>query len=139
MTTTNTGLVNEPNDDQIKKLTELCQDLLQPIRNIIGPITVDSGFRTPAVNKAVKGSSDSQHMCGEAADLRCYDNCRLFHLIAKQFDYDQLIWEFGSNDQPDWVHVSYRKGNCRRQILKSYYLHGKKKYLDVTKVIKAHI
>jgi zinc D-Ala-D-Ala carboxypeptidase len=93
--------------------------VLQPLRYELGAtIHVNSGFRSEAVNKAVKGSLTSSHCKGEAADLSCYDNARLFGIIKEQLPFDQLIWEGGDDDQPAWVHVSYRKTGNRQQILR---------------------
>ena len=72
-----------------------------------------------AVNKAIGGATKpiSQHTKGEAADLESVDNARLFFLIRDNFDFDQLIWDEGDNQQPDWVHVSYKAKGNRKQIL----------------------
>ena len=135
MTKTNTGLVNVPNEEQKRNLAILCREVLEPVRGLLGVINVDSGYRCPPVNKAVKGQKNSQHLTGQAADIRCYDNCRLFYTILKFFPFDQLIWEFGDLDQPAWVHVSYNEGSNRKQVLRATYVNGKKKYEDVTKIL----
>lgn len=121
LTVTHENLDNTPGPLHIQKLIALVQNLLDPVREMYGyPICVNSGFRTLAVNKAVGGATKptSQHTKGEAADLDCADNARLFYLIRYHFDYDQLIWEEGSNLQPDWVHVSFKTQGNRKQILK---------------------
>lgn len=116
---TNVGAENEPALDHIENLTRLVIDLLQPLRNLYGkPIKVNSGFRSQAVNKKVGGSPSSQHLKGEAVDISGYDNALLFKLIHDKFIFDQLIWEGGNDDQPAWVHVSYKSQGNREEVLK---------------------
>lgn len=105
-------------------ITALVDNVLDPLREAWGkPLTVTSGYRCPALNKAVGGSRTSQHMTGQAADIstgNIVDNARLFHLIIdSKLPFDQLIFEKGDiNVGPAWVHVSYRAdGKNRRQIL----------------------
>lgn len=96
----------------------LVDNVLDPLREAYGkPITVTSGYRCPALNKAVNGSATSDHMKGCAADIAAgsqKENRRLFYLIQELgLDFDQLIDEKNFS----WVHVSYREGNNRKQIL----------------------
>ena len=116
---TNKPYPNVPNEEQIKNLTNLVEKVLDPIREEIGsPITVSSGFRSWKVNKAVGGVDSSQHTKGEAVDLVCNNNAKLFELIQKKGLYDQLIWEYGTDRCPAWVHVSLKRiGTNRKQIL----------------------
>ena len=121
LTVTHENLDNTPGPIETQKLMELVKNVLDPVREMYGfPICVNSGFRTLAVNKAIGGAAKpiSQHTKGEAADLDCADNARLFYLIQDHFDFDQLIWEEGNNLQPDWVHVSYKAQGNRKQLLK---------------------
>ena len=117
---TNKPYPNVPNEEQIKNLTNLVEKVLDPIREQLGsPITVSSGFRSWKVNKAVGGVDSSQHTKGEAVDLVCNNNAKLFELIQKLGIYDQLIWEYGTDRYPAWVHVSLKRiGNNRKQILR---------------------
>lgn len=124
---TKTGIHNEPNAEQKEALRLLAVNILQPARDALGPITVTSGFRNAKVNAAIGGSRTSQHMKGEAADLQCDDNAALFKFI-KTLDFDQLIWEFGDKEQPDWVHVSYASKN-RKEVLKATKKNGVTKYV----------
>jgi zinc D-Ala-D-Ala carboxypeptidase len=118
LTHTNYNIPNVPNAQQIEKLEALAINILQPARDKYGKaITVNSGFRSVSVNNKVGGSITSQHLYGEAADICCEDNAKLFEIL-KKLPFDQLIWEFGNDDQPNWIHVSYGSRN-RRQILKS--------------------
>ena len=118
-TRTNTGIENIPNDAQLENLRLLAIHVLQPLRDAFGEsIRINSGFRSNAVNNAVKGSPTSSHCKGEAADLDCSDNAKIFKIIKETLLYDQVIWEAGNDDQPDWVHVSYREDANRRQTLR---------------------
>jgi len=112
---TNSGLVNKPNETQHHYLRMLCEKVLQPIREAYGkPITVNSGFRTSAVNKAVGGVETSQHTKGQAADITCENNKELFDFIVKnKFTFDQLIDEKNYR----WLHISYVPNGNRQQIL----------------------
>lgn len=126
---TKTGIHNEPNAEQKEALRLLAVNILQPARDALGPIKVTSGFRNAKVNAAIGGSRTSQHMKAEAADLQCDDNAALFKFI-KTLEFDQLIWEFGDKEQPDWVHVSFAKKN-RKEILKASKKNGVTKYVKL--------
>ena len=126
LTVTHEILDNTPGPTARKKLKVLVDNLLDPLREMIDePIAVNSGFRTLAVNIAIGGAQNpiSQHTKGEAADIECFDNAKLFQVIREHFQFDQLIWEKGNDLQPDWVHVSYKANGNRNQILK--YKNGK--------------
>jgi len=88
------------------------------------------------LNKAIKGSKSSDHCKGRALDLdqdyrgNGVSNAQVFEYIKDNLEFDQLIWEFGSKENPDWVHVGYRKGNNRKQILKAVRVGGKTKYMN---------
>jgi hypothetical protein len=126
---TKTGIHNEPNQEQKENLQALIENVLQPAREALGIIIVTSGFRNARVNAAVNGSRSSQHMKGEAADCVHKDNAALFHWIKDNVEFDQLIWEFGTDKNPDWVHVSYESsGKQRKQILKAIRVNGKTSY-----------
>jgi len=116
LTHTDTGLPNIPTPAQKANLTALGENVLDPVRTLYGkPITVNSGFRSKAVNDhpEVKGSKTSQHLKGEAADLKCYNNKLLFELIRDNFVFDQLINEYNYK----WIHVSFSQLHNRNQIL----------------------
>ena len=120
LTVTNTGLHNVPNNTQKSALETLVKNVLDPARELFkSVISVNSGFRTPEVNKAIGGVATSQHLKGEAADITCSDNAKLFALIRNYLPFDQLIWEKGNDTQPAWVHVSFTaNGTNRKQVLK---------------------
>lgn len=108
-----------PPAEIVTNLELLCKNILDPLREQVGAIIVTSGYRSPALNKAVKGAKSSQHMKGQAADIKGVNvsNAELFNQIQKlNLPFDQMIWEFGTDKEPAWVHVSYGALN-RRQIL----------------------
>ena len=111
---------NTPDSTVKAKLTALVANILDPLREAYGkPIVVTSGYRCPKLNKAVGGVPKSQHLKGEAADIRTLsdkpsDNKKLFDLIIKlNLPFDQLIDEYGYN----WIHVSYSQSLNRKQVL----------------------
>ena len=121
------GIDNTPKDEWIiENLKAIAKHVFQPLRNAFGcPIYVSSGYRGPELNRAIGGSKRSQHMEGRALDLdadvfgRC-TNSQIFNWLRDNVEFDQLIWEFGDEDNPDWVHVSYiYDGNNRCRCLKA--------------------
>ncbi|MEJ2659035.1 MAG: D-Ala-D-Ala carboxypeptidase family metallohydrolase [Desulfobacterales bacterium] len=114
------GINNVPNELTIAKMKALAVNVLEPARNILGrPIRVSSGFRCIKVNRLIGGADSSQHTKGEAGDLTCDDNAELFSIIYHNFEFDQLIWEFGDDSEPAWVHVSFREGKNRKEVLRA--------------------
>ena len=114
------GIDNTPTEDVKRNLEALVGNVLDPLREWYGkPIYVNSGYRCPALNKAVGGVANSQHLTGQAADIDVNDraeNRKLMKHIEDNLDFDQLIWENGGA----WVHVSYRAdGRNRRQVLRT--------------------
>ena len=117
---TKTGLNNQLTSEALSNIEFLVKNLLQPLRNAFGkPIKITSGYRSVEVNKAVGGSKTSQHTKGEAVDMVTNDNKYLFDLIKNKFDFDQLIWEYGTDEQPAWVHVSLKKTGNRKQVMRA--------------------
>jgi len=117
MTHTDTNIVNVANLAQFNNLKLLVTNVLQPARDALKmPIHVNSGFRNKKVNAKVNGATNSQHMRGQAADIKCSDNAKLFSIIFESQNFDQLIWEMGDSKQPDWVHVSYNSAHNRKEI-----------------------
>lgn len=118
-TATTHGINNKMNESQIASAKLLCENVFEPLRSYLNtPIKISSGFRSVQLNKMIKGSSTSQHTKGEAMDLQIGANG--FFFIKTKLDFDQLIWEFGNDEQPDWVHVSYNVGKNRKMSLRSY-------------------
>ena len=111
------GLPNVPNAEQVKNLKHLCENVLQPLRDHLGkPVVINSGFRSQAVNMAVGGANNSQHMKGEAADIKCKDfpyAKQIYAWIMDNLKFDQVILERKGNAV--WVHVSYRANGKNRQ------------------------
>lgn len=122
LTVTNTGLLNVMPLDCMINAMHLFIKVVQPARDYLNkPIYVDSCYRSNAVNKAVGGSSTSDHRLALAVDLTCSDNRELFSYILANLEFDQLIWEKGTKDCPAWVHVSLRwNGKNRRQVIYNY-------------------
>ena len=112
---------NSPSDIHLVNLTHLAIRILQPVRDEFGVITINSGYRSPALNAKVGGSKTSQHCNGQAADFESFStpNPDLAKWIAKNLDFDQLILEFYDGDDPNsgWVHCSYNLMGNRRKIL----------------------
>ena len=113
---------NTPPPEAVIALSALVRNVLDPLRELNrGAIIVTSGYRSPDLNRAIGGAVNSQHMKGEAADITVFDrkdNRRLFEIIRDRLPFDQLIWEKGDATGPDWVHVSFRSNNNRKQIIK---------------------
>ena len=126
------GIVNQPNQVQLANLIRLAEKVFEPAREHFNvPIHITSGYRIMNLNQAVKGSVTSQHCKGEAIDIDMQGskvtNAILFHWIKDNLKFDQLIWEFGTKDNPDWVHVSYSDKN-RNQVLRAKKVNGKTNY-----------
>lgn len=132
-THTNTGLPNLPTETEIKNMQAVAQKVFDRVRENFGkPLKVNSFFRCEAVNRAVGGSFSSQHRYGEAIDINGaisgVKNSAIFRYIKDNLEFDQLIWEFGDNNEPTWVHVSYKVTGNRRQVLQAYKENGRTKY-----------
>jgi len=113
------GINNEPDQIQKNNLLYLIEHVLEPARAKLGmPITVTSGFRCQKLNAKVGGSITSHHTKGEAVDLCCADNAKLYNILKEMGKYDQLIWEKGNDKCPAWVHISYNAGINRKQLLR---------------------
>ena len=116
------GIKNIPNEIEVWHLQNLVEKVLDPVRERFGkPIYVNSGYRNKEVNKLVSNSSTSQHMKGQAADITASkkeDNKKIFDIIVELGVYDQLIWERGDVNFPQWIHVSYREP-MRKEKLKT--------------------
>ena len=104
----------------------LAEKVFEPLRVWVGgPIKINSFFRCPQLNKAIGGSTKSQHCHGQAIDIDdTYGkvaNSEMYNYIKNNLDFDQMIWEFGDDDNPAWVHVSYvSEDENRRRCLKAF-------------------
>ena len=106
------GIDNEPNEEQLSNMKLVAEKIFEPVRTHFKvPIKVNSFFRSPDLNRAIGGSTKSQHCKGQAIDIDDtygkIKNSDIYWWIKENLDFDQMIWEFGNNDNPDWVHVSY--------------------------------
>lgn len=132
-TRTKVSAINKPSLDQIRAMKMAANMVFDPVREHFGkPIKVNSFFRSQEVNVMIGGSTTSQHCRGEAIDmdgLQGLTNKEIFDYIRENLVFDQLIWEFGTDENPDWVHVSYSAKQNRGQVLKSVKVDGKTKYL----------
>jgi zinc D-Ala-D-Ala carboxypeptidase len=130
------GISNEPTPEHLENFKKLAQNIFEPIRKHFGvPIHISSGYRSKALNTAIGGSLTSQHCSGEAIDIDMdgssngVTNKMVFDYIKSNLNFDQLIWEFGTKDAPDWVHVSFETtGKQRKQILRAVKSGGKTAY-----------
>lgn len=128
------GIDNTPTETHLNNMKALANNVFQPIRDYFGkPITISSGYRSEKLNKAIGGSLTSQHSKGEAMDIdndgTSISNTDIFNFIKTNLIFDQLIWEFGDNKKPDWVHVSYKSnGVNRKEVLRAKKINGKTIY-----------
>jgi hypothetical protein len=126
-----------PTEAHIANFKLLAEMIFEPIRNHFRcPIIISSGYRSKELNAAIGGSLTSQHCQGEAIDIDMdgtpngVTNRMVFDYIKDNLEFDQLIYEFGDKENPDWVHVSYEStGKQRKQILKAVRNNGKTSYL----------
>jgi hypothetical protein len=130
------GISNEPTAEHLENFKKLAENIFEPIRNHFNvPIHISSGYRSKALNTSIGGSLTSQHCSGEAIDIDMdgssngVTNKMVFDFIKANLNFDQMIWEFGNSNNPDWVHVSYEStGKQRKQILKASKIGGATKY-----------
>lgn len=128
------GIRNQPTQAVINNMKVTAEAIYEPLVAHFGvPPTIISFFRSPALNRAVGGSQTSQHMTGQALDLRgagSVTNAQLFNYIRQHLPFDQLIWEFGTATEPSWVHVSFVPvpARPRRQVLRAIKRAGKTVY-----------
>jgi zinc D-Ala-D-Ala carboxypeptidase len=131
------GIENIPDIDQLENMKVLAEKVFEPLRAWVGgPIKINSFYRSPELNVAIGGSKKSQHCHGFAIDIDdTYGgkftnlNAEMFKYIRYHLDYDQIIWEFGDEHNPAWVHISYvNEDENRQRCLEAYKENGKTKY-----------
>ena len=128
---------NTPTKDHRVNMVELAENIFEPLRMYVGgPIKINSFYRSPELNKAIGGSSKSQHCNGQAIDIDDtfgrMTNAEMYRFIKDHLDFDQMIWEFGTDKNPDWVHISYvSPQQNRNRCLKAYKEKGKTKYMVI--------
>jgi len=137
ITATRLGIDNTPNNEQLDNMELVAKEVFEPLREWVnGPIKINSFFRSSDLNRAIGGSNKSQHCHGQAMDIDdgygYATNAEMYHWIKENLDFDQLIWEFGDDDNPNWLHVSYvSKEDNRNRCLKAYKEQGKSKYMVI--------
>ena len=137
ITATRRGIDNDPNDEQLVNMELIAKKVFEPLRKYVGgPIKINSFFRCSKLNTAIGGSRKSQHMKGQAIDIDdtfgVVANSDMYSYIKNNLDFDQLIWEFGDDDNPNWLHVSYvSPEKNRNRCLKAYREQGKSKYMVI--------
>ena len=128
---------NAPNKEHLRSLQILIRDLIQPMRDALGPIRISSGYRNPALNRAIGGSRKSQHCKGEALDIQFWKDGKMCNkevydwVIEERIEFDQMINEFDFA----WIHISLKDKGNRRQVLEAYHDEDgdtKYRYADVT-------
>ena len=136
-TATRLDIDNNPDDMEVYRMSLIAEEVFEPLRAWVGgPIKINSFFRSPELNTAIGGSTKSQHCQGQAIDLDDTfgraTNAEMYDFIKEHLDFDQMIWEFGDDDNPDWVHVSYVSSDKNRnRCLKAYKENGRTKYMVI--------
>jgi zinc D-Ala-D-Ala carboxypeptidase len=132
------GIDNTPTAEHLENFKLLADKVFEPIREHFKvPIFISSGYRSKALNSFIGGSASSQHCKGQAIDIDMdggngeVTNRMVFDFIKNKLDFDQLIWEFGTDFNPDWVHVSFVKSGNRKQKLKAVRSGGKTTYQPI--------
>lgn len=116
------GIDNGPNKDHLRNIQRLVSNLVQPMRDALGPIRISSGYRNPNVNRAIGGSSKSQHCKGEALDLQFWSDGKISNkeiydwVLSSDVEFDQMINEFDFS----WIHISFKEKGNRKQVLEAY-------------------
>jgi len=133
-TATRLGIKNTPDDYQITNMVNIGVNVFEPLRKYVGgPIRINSFYRCEELNRAIGGSSRSQHCEGRAIDLDDTlghkTNAEMYQYIKDNLNFDQLIWEFGDDTNPDWIHVSYvHPDENRKRCLRAERTNGKTTY-----------
>jgi len=128
------NISNNPNEEQLNNMKLIAEKIFEPLRTWVGgPIKINSFFRGADLNKAIGGSTRSQHCKGQAMDIDdtfgYKTNAEMYHYIKDNLDFDQMIWEFGDDNNPNWVHISYvlHRPN-RKKLTIAYKENGRTKY-----------
>jgi len=128
------GISNEPTIEHTYNMQVLAENVFEPLRSHVGkPICINSMYRSEDLNKAVGGSMTSQHCKGQAMDIDDKyghaTNAEMFDFIRDNLNFDQMIWEFGDGENPDWIHVSYiSEDKNRNKMLRAYKNKGRTAY-----------
>ena len=128
------NIINIPGETELDNMSTISEKIFEPLRSHVGgPIRINSFFRSVELNKAIGGSSTSQHCKGQAFDLDdsygCMTNAEMYKFVKDNLDFDQMIWEFGDDENPNWIHISYvSQEKNRNRCLKAWKEHGKTRY-----------
>ena len=128
------NIINLPNESELDNMSIISEKIFEPLRSHVGgPIRINSFFRSVELNKAIGGSSTSQHCKGQAFDLDdsygCMTNAEMYKFVKDNLDFDQMIWEFGDDENPNWIHISYvSQEKNRNRCLKAWKEHGRTRY-----------
>jgi len=132
------GIDNSPTAEHIHNLAALCENVLQPLRDKLKhSIRVTSGYRSEKLNNAIGGSKTSEHSFGKAADIKLIidgeNKSELLYLsiLEMGIPFRQMIWEFGDEETPSWVHISFNKEDNKKQTLRAYKENNKTKYSTI--------
>lgn len=121
------NISNKMNAEELKNATDLVKYVLDPLREYSKtPIFINSGFRSAELNNRLKSVKNSQHLTAQAVDIET--DAEAFDFIREHLPFDQLIWEFGTDKKPQWVHVSYCSQGNRNQVLKAVHTNGRTVY-----------
>ena len=130
------GINNKPGERQLYNMKIIAKQIFEPVRNWVGgPVKINSFFRSEELNTAIGGSKSSQHCKGQAIDIDDtygkMTNAEMYHWIKDNLDFDQMIWEFGDDKNPNWVHISYvtHRPN-RKKLTIAYKENGRTKYIN---------
>ena len=116
------GIDNEPTETHLQNMQHLVDNLLQPLRDAVGPIRISSGYRNPSLNRAIGGSRSSQHCKGQALDIQFWEMGQMNNKVIYDFildsnmEFDQMINEFDFA----WIHISLKDKGNRKQVLEAY-------------------
>ena len=116
------GIDNAPKNDHLKSMQRIISELAQPMRDALGPIRITSGYRSPELNRAIGGSSKSQHCKGQALDLQFWKDGQMCNkeiydwVLKSDIEFDQMINEFDFA----WIHISLKEKKNRKQVLEAY-------------------
>ncbi len=127
------GIPNLPTSDELFRMQVVAERVFEPLREHFGkPLVITSFYRCPKLNAAIGGSRNSRHCLGEAIDIdgnrTGVSNKEIFEYIMGHLEFDQLIWEFGDDKNPAWVHVSYTTQKNRKQVMRAVTKNGQTVY-----------
>jgi len=125
------GIDNTPTPEQMRSIALVVQKIFDPVKDKFPEAFVSSFFRSEKLNAKIGGAKGSQHAKGEAVDIDSTIYNKAIFEFVKTLDFDQVIYEFGNDSTPDWVHVSYKPTGNRKQILRAKKVNGKTVYIPL--------